>query len=66
MIGQCTYSHLLERLHAVEDHLNDLPPQLDVLLRAILRVGEVEEDGTSRHLDVLVIFVIPQGGDHQL
>lgn len=66
LIGPGTYRHLLEGLHAIENHLDDLPPQLDTLLRPVLRVGEVEEGGASRHLDVLVVFMILQGGNHQL
>lgn len=60
------HRHLLVGLHAIQHHLDDLPPQFDALLRAVLRVGQVEEGSTASHLNVLVIFVTFEGCDDQL
>lgn len=60
------HRHLLVGLHAIEHHLDDLPAQLDALLRAVLGVGQVEEGRTARHLNVLVVLVALEGCDDQL
>lgn len=63
---QGAHRHLLVGLHAIQHHLDDLPAQLDALLGAVLRVGQVEEGGTAGHLNVLVILVTLEGCDDQL
>lgn len=64
--GTGAHRHLLVGLHSIQHHLDDLPAQLDALLRAVLRVGQVEEGGTASHLNVLVILVTLEGCDDQL
>lgn len=63
---QGAHRHLLVGLHAIQHHLDDLPAQLDALLRAVLGVGQVEEGSAACHLNVLVVLVALEGCDDQL
>lgn len=63
---QGAHRHLLVGFHAIQHHLDDLPAQLHALLRAVLRIGQVEEGSTAGHLNVLVILVALEGCDDQL
>ena len=65
-LGWSTYGDLLVLLHAVQHHLDDLPPQTHALIVAVVRVGQVEERRAARHLDALVVLVALERGDHQL
>lgn len=63
---QGAHRHLLVGFHAIQHHLDDLSPQPDALLGAVLGIGQVEEGGAAGDLDVLVVLMALEGRDDQL